>query len=1221
MRKYVFLTALISLLLINSLCSINKLFLPKYLTQVSKASTNNFKIKQRNPVVNEGNRIQLSVVSKDGKNITEGIMWRSGSPDIAAINATTGEVFGLKSGFATITASRGDESFSVFVVVAKVRKVNGTSVPGDTKTDNKGSVYISNPLQNVILKADNSLGAPLQPFAGKQKVAGNRNGSITEALFAGPTAIGVDNSANGGIYVADTLNHSIRKIGFDRQVETILGKGFPGVSSFSVGGNEFSQVFLSSPRGVVADNGGNLYIADTDNNAIYYADFSRRKVTLVAGEPGTSGKQDGLGRSAKFKRPSGMALSNDGRLLSVADEDNDRVRLIELLRDNNGEIVGNVSTLGVATSSQGVKNSELNQASDEIVFEHPLSVSIDGTGNIYVVDNQGVQLVTRPFGQMPEVVALAQPDVTFNKAVSVTVSGTQAFVLDSGSISPTEALSIVSVAGPEINSIQPAQIRLNENTEVVVTGKNFAPESQIVFGGKIVTPSSIKAEEIRFQAPAQTIPGAVTFSVLTRGGIAQQELNIVAKPSSMLAPGEITTIAGGTVSLGNGGQATLASLSSINKVILDSLGNIFIVDTINKSIRRVDKQTGVITSVAGGGTSLADGVLAVTALINPTSIALDKAGNIFIADELVNGIRKIDALNNTITTIAGSSGRRFGGDGGLAIDAGFDGIRDLAVDQNGNLLVLEQSRLRRIDAATKVITTIAGNGIVVFTGDGGPATKAGFAAGTLAVDNNNNIYINDTLNGRIRKINKDGIITTVAGNGPKRNIQKTSYVDGTPATKVSLIFPRAIAVDTNNNLFITSILFLAKQNNIFLTVSGISKVDLATGTISRQTINIADDDKALSTNTSVTSLVTDGLGNIIFATYNGASTIFSLDSKSGNAVRIVGNKRFNFFGDTQQAQTASIGTTFDIASDQNGNIYLVDVSNNLIRSINTNTGIIDTLVGKDTNGTVGNGDGGTAEKAIIFPSNISLDKQGNLLISDFQNGRSFIRKVDLNTKIISTIAGSTTSTFQGNGKPALKTDIFFPIDQVVSDSQGNIYFITEGLKKIDAKTGIISSIPVLGDSLQNLIISKDDVLFLTGSGVSQVFSYDTKTGKTSVVAGNKSNSFSGDGGLATQAGLGSITGLALDKQGNLFIAASVNGMIGQDLNVITISKIRKVDAKTGIINSVVGNKDGVYSGDGGLASDAGLSGIVRITIDSKNNLFLSTISNGICSVRQVKLPN
>src|SRR5262249_18474582 len=155
-------------------------------------------------------------------------------------------------------------------------------------------------------------------------------------------------------------------------------------------------------------------------HAIYYLNLTTRNVLLLAGLPGESGYKDGPGRGARFKRPSSIALSSDGRVLTVADEDNSRVRLIEITRDANGDPAGNVTTLGVASSAQGVVMKELwtlDQQDDGILFDHPQSVGVDGAGNIYVVDRTGVQVVTRAPGQMPQVLPLAQPEVSFNQAV------------------------------------------------------------------------------------------------------------------------------------------------------------------------------------------------------------------------------------------------------------------------------------------------------------------------------------------------------------------------------------------------------------------------------------------------------------------------------------------------------------------------------------------------------------------------------------------------------------------------------------------------------------------------------------------------------------------------------------------------------------------------------------------------------------------------------------
>jgi DNA-binding beta-propeller fold protein YncE len=429
----------------------------------AKQVAQNLLIKQRNPVVNEGNQITLTAIESNGSAVN-GVVWSSGSPDIAQVDPRTGEVKGIKQGFATITANRNGESISTFVVVTKIRKGNGERVPGDSKIDSAGKLYISNPSQNVILVADKTLNSPVQLFAGQRSVGGNQNGFRQQARFAGPTAIAIDNSPKGGLYITDTLNHQIRKIGFDGQVETLLGRGFPGKSLFDSEGTLSSDnAIFNSPRGIVADSGGNLYISDTDNHAIYHVNFARNEVILLAGQPGVSGQEDGVGKQARFKRPSGLALSSDGRLLTVADEDNNRVRLIDITRQTDGRPIANVSTLGT-NSTRNITQATENQNSTAIIFDKPQSVNIDGLNNIYVVDNSGVQVVLRLSDGLSQVVQLAQPGVSFNKAVSVLVKGTEAFVLDSEASSEDEAVKVVTVGGPEIKTVTHAFIRICPGT-------------------------------------------------------------------------------------------------------------------------------------------------------------------------------------------------------------------------------------------------------------------------------------------------------------------------------------------------------------------------------------------------------------------------------------------------------------------------------------------------------------------------------------------------------------------------------------------------------------------------------------------------------------------------------------------------------------------------------------------------------------------------------------
>ena len=266
--------------------------------------------------------------------------------------------------------------------------------------------------------------------------------------------------------------------------------------------------------------------------------------------------------------------------------------------------------------------------------------------------------------------------------------------------------------------------------------------------------------------------------------------------------GTITTIAGtGEQGFGgDGGPATQARLNYPYGVAVDGAGNLYIADRYNNRIRRVDS-TGTITTIAGTekrGFS-GDGGPAIQApLFLPTGVAVDGAGNLYIADQYNHRIRKVDSTG-TITTIAGTGERRFGGDGGPAIQAQLDAPSGVAVDEAGNLYIADWSnaRIRKVDG-TGTITTIAGTGERGFGGDGGPATQAQLDDPTgVAVDGAGTLYIADQYNHRIRRVDSTGTITTIAGTG-----ELGFGGDGGPAIKAQLDDPTGVAVDGAGTLYI-----------------------------------------------------------------------------------------------------------------------------------------------------------------------------------------------------------------------------------------------------------------------------------------------------------------------------------------------------------------------------------------------------------------------------------
>ena len=272
------------------------------------------------------------------------------------------------------------------------------------------------------------------------------------------------------------------------------------------------------------------------------------------------------------------------------------------------------------------------------------------------------------------------------------------------------------------------------------------------------------------------------------------------------ATGIITTVAGnGTFGFGgDGGLATNASLAFPSSVAVDAAGNVFIADTFNERIRRVDAATGIITTVAGNGTAGygGDGSAATGANWNdPIGVAVDSVSNVFIADTFNQRIRCVDAATGFISTVAGNGTFGFNGDGGLATDAWMRDPVGVALDSAGNLFITDQNnqRIRRVDAATGTMSTVAGSGTFGFGGDGGLATNASLSRPTgAALESAGNLFIADQSNQRVRRVDAaTGIMTTVAGDGT------FGYTgDGGLATDACLKNPAGVALDSAGNLFI-----------------------------------------------------------------------------------------------------------------------------------------------------------------------------------------------------------------------------------------------------------------------------------------------------------------------------------------------------------------------------------------------------------------------------------
>jgi len=329
------------------------------------------------------------------------------------------------------------------------------------------------------------------------------------------------------------------------------------------------------------------------------------------------------------------------------------------------------------------------------------------------------------------------------------------------------------------------------------------------------------------------------------------------------------------------------------------------------------------------------------------------------------------------------------------------------------------------------------------------------------------------------------------------------------------------------------------------------------------------------------------------------------------------NKGAGYSGDGGPAINAQFYGPQSVTVDGAGNYFIADQYNNRIRKVTSNTGIISTIAGNGNNGYTGNG-GIAVQAQLSNPNGITLDLSGNIYITDFLN--QVVRKIDHVTGIITTVAGiGSSGGYSGDGGPATSAQLYFP-SNITVDVSGNIYIVDASnnvIRKVNYSTGKISTVagngshgfsgdggPATSAQLNyplGIAVDKNGNIYIADNNNNVIREVNYVTGKINSIVGNysKGGGYSGDGGLATNAQISQPMGITLDSIGNLYIAEAGNNVI------------RKYNPVSGVINTVAGNGKSGYSGDGGLASNANLNNPQGVAVDKSGNLFIADRGNNV----------
>ena len=618
------------------------------------------------------------------------------------------------NGTITTIAGNGIAGFSGDGVPALESSLN---FPAGLAFD-KGNLYVADRNNHRIRKID--LKGIISTVAGTGiPECCNDNGLAVEAHLHFPSDIDVD--TEGNLYISDRSNNRIRKVNPDGIITTIAGLGKPGY------GGDFGpadKALLKYPFGISHDNKGNFYIADRGNNRVRKID-QRGIITTIAGDGTHSfGGDYGPANQSSLAFPTDVIVDSLG-MVYIADRNNNRVRKID--------------RLGVITTLMGLSQTEFNgdnEIAAETTLHLPFALALNGEDRLLVVDRNHFRV--------------REVRLQSNQVETIAGNGTFLFRGDGG---PGGGATLDAPSGIALDSKGNVLFADRLHQRIRRVGSNGIIETVIGNGKQGNEGNGRPGIEATLHLPEVLVIDHEDNIYLTqRSGNAW----IIRKFS---AEGIITHFAGNgrQGNSGDAGPATEASFHTISDIAADGSGNIFIADSINRNIRKIDKQ-GIISTIAEASLE------ALGTEVHPNGIVFDKVGSIFFSDSGSSKVYKIDT-SGAITLIAGTGDFGDHGDEGPALEAGLRSPGGLAIGPDGFLYIAEQTthRIRKIDSSG-IITRYVGTGKFGYSGDGGPAIEANIKGPfRMDFDRKGNLYFSDRDNNRIRKVDTSGVITTIAG--------------------------------------------------------------------------------------------------------------------------------------------------------------------------------------------------------------------------------------------------------------------------------------------------------------------------------------------------------------------------------------------------------------------------------------------------------------------------